>query len=468
MTIDSSWLAAFKEELPHCFSPSCARHGATFIDGQIVLMQSSGMDGENSEPMTWDVYIRRNFASRVRRCLARCDVVVLAFDNYAEVPRAKAMTQAKRQRTIPPVPFSEEMELPMVVPSGSHWQGCMANRTFKTRVIELLTLRLPAFALVQPGKRLIIDFQTPVEHSFQDGRIVSTPMTDLPAMGEADVKFTRYADLFDDLLVESIDGDTIPIALVHHELCLERAGRAPRVTVYRMCIATDKAPRAPNRSKASALQEPDSSQAVTESSGSVLQDLDPNKPAPEAKRRKPKEYEYVSIMGLYQGLREVVLQSVGRVTLPQHKGHEMRMLVALVALTGTDFSRNLPLLSGKTVFGFLPNIWMSLVMVYDPATGQLRDNETVDRLVAFIYCLKYPAHTGGERQSFDRALGCMRQSKLAPRYKAILPERARVLATARNVNWVLRYWRCEDRVDPLDGAFGFRVGPRGMVQYEDC
>lgn len=39
----------------------------------------------------------------------------------------------------------------------------------------------------------------------------------LAPLGEADVKFVRYADLFQRLMVDSIDGDSIPIALVHHE-----------------------------------------------------------------------------------------------------------------------------------------------------------------------------------------------------------------------------------------------------------
>lgn len=39
----------------------------------------------------------------------------------------------------------------------------------------------------------------------------------LPPLGEADVKFTRYADLYQRLMVDSIDGDSVPIALMHHE-----------------------------------------------------------------------------------------------------------------------------------------------------------------------------------------------------------------------------------------------------------
>ena len=40
MTIDSSWLAAFKREHPHAFRPAAPfRYKAAFVDGQIKLMQ---------------------------------------------------------------------------------------------------------------------------------------------------------------------------------------------------------------------------------------------------------------------------------------------------------------------------------------------------------------------------------------------------------------------------------------------
>jgi hypothetical protein len=40
MTIDSSWLCAFKEDLPHAFTKKNPfRSSAVFVDGQIKLMQ---------------------------------------------------------------------------------------------------------------------------------------------------------------------------------------------------------------------------------------------------------------------------------------------------------------------------------------------------------------------------------------------------------------------------------------------
>jgi hypothetical protein len=94
MTIDSTWLVSFKEDVPCAFTPAAPhRHSAVFVDGQIKLMQAAPR-----EPMTWDEFIHRQFARHLSRHLEHCDTVILAFDNYAEVPRAKAMTQLKRRR----------------------------------------------------------------------------------------------------------------------------------------------------------------------------------------------------------------------------------------------------------------------------------------------------------------------------------------------------------------------------------
>ena len=97
MTIDSSWLHAFKEEAPHAFTarqPFCPR--AIFVDGQIKLMQ-----GFQREPLTWDEFIYRQFTRHLEKCFVSCNVVILAFDNYEHVPRAKCMTQVANSRVGP-------------------------------------------------------------------------------------------------------------------------------------------------------------------------------------------------------------------------------------------------------------------------------------------------------------------------------------------------------------------------------
>ena len=117
---------------------------------------------------------------------------------------------------------------------GAAWQSQIMNRTFKARVIDLVMLRLPQMLLEKhPDKRLILDYRDVVEYSMTDGRIVARELA-LRPLGEADVKFTRYADMYQKLVIDSIDGDSVPIALVHHERCLSQGVCPPRMAIYRM------------------------------------------------------------------------------------------------------------------------------------------------------------------------------------------------------------------------------------------
>lgn len=111
-----------------------------------------------------------------------------------------------------------------MVPEGAKWLSSIANRSFKTKVIELVLWRLPHLLLAKhPAKTLIVDFRATTKYTWDlASSSVREEEIDLPAMGEADVKFVRYADMFGKLLVDSIDGDSVPIALVHHERLLNQ------------------------------------------------------------------------------------------------------------------------------------------------------------------------------------------------------------------------------------------------------
>jgi hypothetical protein len=296
MTIDSSWLHAFKEEAPHAFTarqPFCPR--AIFVDGQIKLMQ-----GFQREPLTWDQFIHRQFARHLQRCFETCDTVILAFDNYAHVPRAKCMTQAKRRKHVPQISFSEHAELPCMVPEGEHWTQCIANRTFKARVIDLVLLRLPPL-LLPPGeahakKRLIVDYGEPLEYRYDthERRVRCAPFeAGLAALGEADIKFARYADRFRKLMVDSIDGDSIPIALLHFERRLRTQSDPPQVSVYRMELGAG-AGVAGTKRKAVEGQAPET--------GAGTQRVTDTK-----QKAKRKPYEFVNIPALYESLRQVAM-----------------------------------------------------------------------------------------------------------------------------------------------------------------
>jgi hypothetical protein len=431
MTIDSSWLTSFKEDLPHAFTRKPPFHPtAAFIDGQIRLMQ-----GPQAEPQTWDDFIYRQFTRHLMKFFEMCDTVILAFDNYEHVPRAKCMTQVKRRKNIPILPFSAQSELPCMVPDGDRWTQCIANRTFKTKVIDLVLLRLPGILLQdRPRRRLIVDYHQPVEYTFdpQTCMVTAEPIEDLPAMGEADLKFTRFATRCGKLLVDSIDGDSIPIALMHYEQELRRETPPPLIAIYRLEL---RLPGEPSKRKAD---------------GS----------------RGARTYEYVNIHALYAGIKDIIAQSTGRIRLSTHAGREMAMLISLIALTGTDFSRHLPQMSGKTVYAWLPDIWPLLAMAFDPREACLRSPAALD-LVALLYKTKFPKHARADTVGLPAVLDELQASKIAPRIKDSLPSTERVACTIRNANWILAYWTCEPAPDPIHPSYGFKLLANGCPDYDD-
>lgn len=244
--------------------------------------------------------------------------------------------------------------------------------------------------------------------------------------------------------------------------CLAQEVCPPRVSIYRMELREreEAPPSAPNpaqvkKPKKRKSPDPPAAQQVAPA-------------AKPAQARPPRTYEYVDIQCLYQALRNAVLQSIGRTHLPLHAGHEVRMLMALVCLTGTDFSRGLPQLSGKTIFNdMLPGVWMTLVMVYDPETDQLRTDCAADRLVALLYHSKFQKHAP-TRRGLRAVLAELQASGLSERTKATLPTPERIESTVRNVNWVLQYWRCAECPDPVAPEFGYKRTPRGLTQYLDA
>ena len=437
MTIDSSWLIAFKEDHPHAFTrKNPFTPAAVFVDGQIKLMQ-----GPPREPQTWDDFIYRQFARHLLKFFELCDVVVLAFDNYEHVPKAKCMTQAKRRKHTPVLPFSEVSELPCMVPEGERWTQSISNRVFKTRVIDLVLLRLPELLLRhKPKRRLIVDYQKPVEYRFdpKEDRLAMQVLEDLPVMGEADIKFTRFADRYGKLMVDSIDGDSIPIALMHHELRLRRATPPPMVSVLRLELRVPGHHEEPVKKR--------------DAEGS--------------KKRPPRTYEYVNVHALFEGLKQSIAQSNGPVRIPTHAGHEISMLIGLIALTGTDFTRNLPQMSGKSVYGWLPDIWPTLAAAYHPGMCCLVQERAVNELVALLYRTKFPKHARA-LGSLQGVLDDLQQSSIAARTKECLPSLERVACTVRNANWVLAYWTCEPAPDPIQAQFGFRLLAGGCPAYDD-
>jgi hypothetical protein len=190
------------------------------------------MLGHAQDFMTWDTYIWQQFrvTAHVKRFFDnhKVSMVILAFDDYVHVPEAKCMTQLKRRRHLPKVDILEREPLPPFCPSGDRWDQCIANRTFKAKVIGLVVERLPGLLQLRPDQTLIIDYAgVPKEFRAGPNGLEIREIPELVPLGEADVKFTRYADLFKDLLVDSVDGT---------------ASRSRSSTTRRACVTSPRGP----------------------------------------------------------------------------------------------------------------------------------------------------------------------------------------------------------------------------------
>ena len=417
MTIDSTWIASLKEEAPEAFTKSSPFHPkAVFCDGQIRLMR-----GHQGDFTTWDTYIWQQFTTHLKKFyeMSTVTTVILAFDDYANVPQAKCMTQIKRRKHLPKLEILEKEPLPPFPPSGEKWDQCIANRTFKSKVIRLVIQELPRLLNLREDQSLIIDYAgSPVEYiTTPDKSIATKELTNLHPMGEADVKFTRYAEIFRDLMVDSVDGDSIPIALLYHESCIrdltmgsmmteDLVDSPPKISIYRITtrLAEEKKRKA------------------------------------ESDEAPKRTFEYVNITVLYHSIKEIFHQCMGRMTSPTHSQHYTSMLLVLIGLTGTDFTRSMPQVSGKTVFGFLPDICMALMRSYDTSTGQMDIQSTIDYLVSAIYACKFSSHFETPPLTLSSTLISLHSSKLSQRTRDSLPTVPRVECTVRNVNWLLKYW----------------------------
>jgi len=192
MTIERQWIEVMKIEVPDAFSDACPFvPEAAFIDAQIKLMYMP-----NSDNPTWQGFLHKQFVMPVQNLFALgAKSVILAFDDYAFVPRAKAITQAKRRARTTPIEFTEGQQLPWAPPVP--WDGAMANRAFKAKVVELVCSTLPSLLQgVRAENKLIIDWRGEVDDHWtwaDNGALAKTtwPHVQVRAMHRGQVQWLR-------------------------------------------------------------------------------------------------------------------------------------------------------------------------------------------------------------------------------------------------------------------------------------
>ena len=326
----------------------------------------------------------------------------------------------------------------------SDYNERLRNRNYKRSVIIMITERIAETLRLRSGYTLIVDFVgCPV--SFQadpdnPNKPMHTYLTDIPPNGECDIKFTRWARCYGDMIAHSVDGDFIPIALMEHEkqLMVEEVPSPIRIAIFRLeynMEAKTPAGAAMKKRKLEAMQ-----QATIGADGRTV--------APGAQKQDQKKQgrrmEFVNIPVLYNVLFNAMRQCAPTgADSGSYRRQYMRILSCLIGMTGTDFSRSLPHLGPKKVWDMLSakHVWPGLLRSYDVSTGQMVPGDMCDHFVRHLYIEKFSKHADGD--TLDEVLQSLARSKLAERTKTQLPSLPRVDVTMRNINWLLWYWECQ-------------------------
>jgi len=141
---------------------------------------------------------------------------------------------------------------------------------------------------------------------------------------------------------------------------------------------------------------------------------------------------------------------------------EIKLFIALLGLSGTDFTRNLPLVSPQKMWRALGQIVQTFEMDGDSRTAI--NVQKGKRIVELLYAEAFPKHIDpfSRRSVWSQA----QASKLGPRNKALIPTEARIVCTLRNVNFLMEYWLVFEPPRRIE-EYGFRLRADGVVEWDD-
>lgn len=149
---------------------------------------------------------------------------------------------------------------------------------------------------------------------------------------------------------------------------------------------------------------------------------------------------------------------------------ELHCLLALIALSGTDYSRGFPNVGPKKVWAMLPRLLPLLTsecMRTTDGKPHLVPDLTARYLYATVYTCAFGSHVRprGPGATFSEVMGSLATSKLSVKTKTSLPTFARASCTAKNANFIMSYW-LGDAPDSMDPAYGFREAG-GLVEWDE-
>lgn len=409
MTIHTKWMELLREEAADAFHTRIdgGEVEASFIDGQIKLMIGESIG-------TWSQFLHSQFTCIINRHFREygCRKVVLAFDDRRHVPRAKAITQLKRRAGVQIIEFSEGDALPNDIPAAA-WKESIMNPCFRSRVIELVCANVPR--LIEPppdGCVLVIDWLEVRQYEYRDASpepietVQSGDVYGGTPVGEADIKFAYWMRaLRCPMLVEATDGDYIPIALG-----LKVRGVDERIWINKAWKAGVG-------------------------------------------------YQYIDVEGLYAFLQRK-FHHASRGRRFGCDWWEIKLFVLLLGLSGTDFTRNLPLVSPQRMWDNLPLI----IQTFDMEAEDRVHMQQCKRVVELLYAETFPRHIDvfSGRSVWSQA----QASKLGARNKTLIPTDRRIVCTLRNLNFLMSYWLYSHAPEASE-EYGFREDDRGVLGWAD-
>jgi hypothetical protein len=416
MTIDSGWVQHLKRECPAAFQATLSARPTTwFIDGQIKLMKGEWVN-------TWELFLQKQFLDTIDRAFEHnASVVVLGFDDYTHVPLCKSMTQRARNVKQAVFTWNELHPLPPTPPED--WAACMRNRAFKSMVVGMIVRNVQR-TYKGHEKTVIIDWMGPpvvLGRALElDGWVLPPAVLD-PAgrRGECDIKALAWTT-FGALVVQSTDGDFVPLALVHCEAHADSHVFLERIETK---IST----------------------GVKRSAFGVT------------KRRM----EFVCMRELCAHVQNAMRQHAA----------PCRAFAVLVALTGCDFSQSMPAIGPAKMWGA-----HSLMHSLD-----LESEHGILNAITLAYQLNFSKHirTIPHAQIRDTtdieaskaayqcvAAAIVKNVAVAQKTKNAMWQPTDASRHARNVLWTLQYWATLERwPDPMQPKFGFSVDASGHCAF---
>lgn len=447
MTIDRGFLQIWKSLAPGAFTPNTpfTPHSA-FIDGQLHLMRPSGIT-------CWTQLLHCQFVVPINRLFAMgATVVVLAFDNYKLTPTAKQPTQRKRTKRVPTVPWNADAQLPPTIPDN--YEHVLMNRVFKARVCQFVVANIAHAVQLGNGRRLVIDYDNlPLEFTAEEDE--PRPRSGFTMLGESDVKFCAHLQPGKRMVIDSVDGDYVCIALLQIENALRAGTQPPQIAIRRLVITQPRA------------------------RGSL------------AARSSGRQYEFVHINRLLESLQRHILQpklsmfsvaasksvanNLSEVASPPTCASpqliEMRIVAWLVSLVGCDFTEGLGGVGPKTVWEKLHVLWPHLLDTFQEACNEMdvscaADNIVLPLLKSQSQFSNHVKHgPAGRLRDFLATVSS--STRLTERQREKLPSTMSIACLVRNCNWTLKYWcNAATAPDAVQKQFGFVRTATGNVQRD--